>query len=128
MAVLTVTPLSFGTRTAATIPLYAGFSLTANAQNASAGGDSFTNNGKTFLVIINEGASPITITIPCVKANDQGVTESVVSTITNATQRYYGPFDVSYFNDANGRVSIAYSDVTSVLCCVFSASNPGRGY
>ena len=128
MAVLTVTPLSFGTRTAATIPLYAGFSLTVNVQNASVAGDSFTNDGKTFLLISNGGSSPITTTIPCVKANDQGVTESVVSTITNAAQRFYGPFDVSYFNDANGHVSIAYSDVTSVSCCVFSASNPGRGY
>ena len=128
MAVLTVTPLSFGTRTAATIPLYAGVSLYGNSVSASAGGDSFTNNGKTFLGIINDETSPITITIPCVKANDQGVTENVVSTITNGAHRYYGPFDVSYFNDANGRVSIAYSNVTSVRCCVFSASNPGRGY
>jgi len=129
MAVLTVTPLSFGTRTAATIPLYAGVSLSVNVQNASVAGDSFTNDGKTFLLITNGGSSPITTTIPCVKANDQGVTENIVSTslVGAGSFKYFGPFDVEYFNDANGRVNVSYTSVTDMVVCPFSAGTPGRG-
>ena len=131
MAVLTVTPITLGTRTAATIPLYAGVnsSDTPPYQAASIGGDSFANDGKTFFAVLTHGATPTTITIPCVKANDQGVTENIVSTslVGAGSFKYFGPFDVEYFNDANGRVNVSYTSVTDMAVCPFSAGTPGRG-
>lgn len=81
---------------------------------AAVGGDYFVNDGKTFLEARNASAGAITVTITSQEACDQGFTHNpaVVVPITTG-QRMIGPFSRKRFNDANGRVQIAYSDVTT---------------
>ena len=127
MAVLTVTPISFGTRTAATIPTYSGVNF-AGFVTPSVGGDSFINDGRTFFVANNTSGAPITITATCVRVNNRGVTEDMVaSVVSGAGNTYHGPFSAVDFNDANGMVNILCSSITSFLFSVFRLSDRGRG-
>lgn len=109
MAILTPTAVS-----------RAGNPLTSTA--ASAGGDSFPNTGKEFLVIKNGGAAAITVTLDIQQTVDgQAVTDKTVSVAAGATV-LIGPFPTGIYNDANGRVNITYSSVTNVTVDVFSLS------
>lgn len=101
MALLTVTrPSSAGT--------------TTNPQAASAGGDTFPNDGFTFLRIKNGGASPITVTVNSVTQCSQGFTHNLTATVAAGAEELIGTFLPSRFNDTNGQVSVSYSAVASV--------------
>ena len=128
MAVLTPTVITFGTRTAAATPTFAGINMAAALTAAEAGGDSFPNDGRTFFRVKNASGSPITITIAAVKASDQGVTENIVSAIAATTGDVaFGPFPANEFNDTNGRVIVTYSGVTTLTVMAYRLAERGRG-
>lgn len=98
-------------------PTVAGAVLGAVA--AAGGGDSFANDGYTCLYVKNGGGAPITVTIdspgavspPSAKTFDADIDITVAA----GAEKIIGPFlDKARFNDANGRVAVAYSGVTTV--------------
>jgi len=126
MAILTVTPMTFGTRTADAIPTYAGTARIS--QTPSAGGDSFVNDGKTFILLYLPTGSALTVTATCVRANNQGVTENLVYSVPSSSTMLFGLFSAGEFNDANDMVNLTYSSVTNLKIDVFSMSRKnGRG-
>lgn len=92
---------------------------------ASAGGDSFANTGREFLVVKNADATPKTVTIDYVPTADgQAVTDKAI-VVTNGTTVIIGPFPPSLYSDAAGRVNVTYSAVTSVTVKVVRAGELG---
>lgn len=82
---------------------------------AAAGGDYFANDGKTLLEARNASGGNITVTVASQKTCDQGATHNAAVVVPLTTgQRMIGPFNRTRFNDANGRVQITYSGVTSL--------------
>lgn len=81
---------------------------------ADVAGDSFPNTGAEFLLVKNGDAAPINVTLD-IKATLDGaaVTDPVVAVAAGATM-LIGPFPRGIYNDANGRVSVGYSAVTTV--------------
>lgn len=87
------------------------------SHNAAAS-DSFTNNGKVMLRVTNGGGAPITLTVD----DPSSVSPTAATawnpdaaiTIANGATKVIGPFPPSRFNDANGRVQLAWSATTSV--------------
>jgi len=90
----------------------------APVSHVAAAADSFTNNGRTMIRVVNGGGAPTTLTL-----DDPGTNQPVAATafnpdaaitITNGTTKVIGPFPTSRFNDANGRVQMAWSVTASV--------------
>jgi len=77
-------------------------------------GNSFTNDGKVILYIKNGGDSPVTVTIDSQHLCNYGFDHNVVVVIPATEERIIGPFRQDRFNDATGKVVVAYSGVTSV--------------
>lgn len=108
MAILTVTPLAGK----------AGITPTFTAANA--GGDSFANDGKTWLEVNNGGGASITVTIAVPYTVDGSAVTPPTVTIPAGQRRLIGKFDTTIYNDANGRVAVSYSAVTTVTVNPFS--------
>ena len=85
--------------------------LTPTLGAAAAGGDSFANDGKTFLIVNNGDASPIDVTIDAKGDCDQGFDHDVVVAVAATTEIQIGPFPTRRFS---GAVSVAYEAVTMV--------------
>lgn len=81
---------------------------------ASAGGDTFVNNGKTILHIKNGGGSSINVTITRAKTCSFGFSHDVVVAVGAGSEKMIGPFPAEQFNNDSGLVAVAYSAVTSV--------------
>lgn len=82
---------------------------------ADVGGDEFVNSGSEFIHIKNGDASPITVTVNSQALCNQGVDHDVEVVIPASTgEKFIGPFPKDRFNDADGKVQITYSAVTSV--------------
>jgi len=127
MAVLTPTVISFGTRTAATVPTFSGVNGAATLTAADVLGDSFPNDGRTFFRIKNAG-SQITATFTAVMPSDQGILEHITGIITATTgDLWFGPFPADEFNDVNGRVNVTYTGVTTVTVKPYRLAERGRG-
>ena len=76
---------------------------------AAAGGDTFQNTGNEFLSVRNGSAASINVTIT-------GVTVSnAVVAVPAAATLLIGPFPPGSYNDAQGRVAVAYSAAASVV-------------
>jgi len=84
----------------------------------SALGDQFVNNGNIHLRIKNADAADKTVTINSQKVCNQGYDHDRVLTITAGKTMETNVFDTYRFNDANGKVQITYSDVTSLSIAV----------
>jgi hypothetical protein len=87
---------------------------------ASAGGDSFANNGHTVFHVKNGGASAITVTVNSQTACNHGFDHDITVSVAAGEERIIGTFDRSRFNDATGNVLITYSAVTTVTVCAIS--------
>lgn len=85
---------------------------------ASSVGDTFANDGKTFLHVKNGGASPITVTIDSVAPCNYGFDHDVQVTVGAGAEQIIGPFETYRFN-TDGKVSVSYSGVTSVTVAAF---------
>lgn len=104
-------------------PLIGG--VTFAMENAAGGGDSFPNSGSEILVVRNGDASGKTVTIDSPGTCNFGAAANAAHDVTAfnipAGQiGIFGPFPMDRFNDANGRVQISYSAVTSVQVTVIA--------
>lgn len=103
-------------------PSLAGLNLTMSA--AAGGGDSFENNGHVLIRINNGSGGAITVTADAPKPDNFGLTDNshdVALVIPAGESRIWGPFPVNRFNDANGRVQLTYSGVTTLTIGPFYA-------
>lgn len=89
---------------------------------AAGGGDSFPNTGNERVTIINGDAGGITVAFDSPAACNLGASANAAhdggGAVAGTATRVFGPFDPNRFNDANGRVQITYSAVTSVTVAV----------
>lgn len=78
----------------------------------AAAADSFDNNGQTFIRITNTSGGTITVTFDDPNSQNPGSAQAfnpdVQFGILTATSRIFGPFPPARFNDANGRVQLAW--------------------
>lgn len=89
--------------------------------SASGGGDTFLNNGKTFLHVKNAGASAVTVTIDSKVLSNYGTDVDIAVSVPASSERMIGVFDIGRFSDLNtGLANITYSAVTSVTVAVIS--------
>ncbi|WP_337187596.1 hypothetical protein [Phenylobacterium sp.] len=105
-----------------------GIAPTYNAANS--GGDTFLNDGRTYVHIKNGSGGSLTVTFASVAS----YTDNALGTITLSNlavavpagaERIVGFFPLARFNDVNGRVSMTYSGVTSLTVAVVRA---GKAY
>jgi len=85
---------------------------------AVASSDVFANDGRTVIYIKNGGGSSDVVAIDSLTACNQGGDHDGGSTITAGTERCFGPFDPSRFNNSNGQVTVTNSFLTTVTCAV----------
>jgi len=81
---------------------------------AAAGGDSFTNDGNTYLIVKNASGASITVTVNSQALCNFGFDHDMVVTVNAGATQQIGPFTTSRYNDASGQVHWTYSAVTSV--------------
>lgn len=92
----------------------------AVAAAAGAAGDTFINNGRTFIKVTDTGTTAPVVTIASRVTCSRGSTHNVAVTVASGTERFIGPFPMDRFNDADGKVSVTYSAVTDVTVEVFT--------
>lgn len=109
------------TRTTQAINGNTNFGAADASMVAVAASDQVTNlDGRTFLLISNQGGSTDTVTITAqnttqYSASGVPLTASNISVaIATTERRLLGPFSPSVYNDANGNIQIAHSFTTSV--------------
>ena len=102
---------------------------TADA-SATSDGDEFVNTGREVLIAVNSHGSDNDINIT-ITAQNTSFEDPVLGTLTKANQvvacnegvtKIIGPFPTAAFNDANGKVQITYSAVTSLKVGVVQIS------
>lgn len=87
----------------------------ANTLTAAAGGgDSFANDGRTYFEILNGGGGAITVTFVTQQTVDGLAVADLAVSVAAGARTKVGPFPPSIYNDANGRVQVTYSGVTTV--------------
>ena len=116
MALLTVRKgNSFGTASVdATLAKVLWTASTIARVAASAGGDTFVNDGKTVFVVENGGASEINFTITKPGTESDGSTNDPVVKVAAGAKKEIGFLKTDKYNDANNQVAITYSGVTTV--------------
>lgn len=77
-------------------------------------GNQFANDGRMVLHVINGGGSPINVTIATPNQVDGLAISDQVVAVTNAEERFIGPFPPGIYNDSDGYVQVTYSSATSV--------------
>jgi len=99
----------------------AGIAPTYNV--TAAAGDTFFNDGKTYLHIKNaNGAATRTVTINSLVNCDQGVDHNAEIVVPISGERVVGPFPRNRFNTAAGLVGMTYTseaDLTIAVVSVF---------
>ena len=88
--------------------------LSLALQAASAGGDTFKNDGNTFLVVDNADAADITVTITAQRTCNLGFLHDQEVTVPAGSRLFLGPFNTKRFNDDSDQVHVSYSAVTNV--------------
>lgn len=105
--------------TVLSVDLDTGANITDGKAAAAGGGDEFANEGKTFFLVENGGGSSITVTFAAQAECNYGQTHNLAPTVEAGKTEIFGPFDVKRFNNANDRVGVSYSGVTSVNVAPF---------
>lgn len=112
MAVLTVQDIS-----------QTGVAGTLAAATATTG-DTFVNDGKTFIEVYNAAVASINVTIksqvPCNLSSLHDLVVPVAGSGTASERKKIGPFEPSRFNDATGKVTVICSSATTVTIGAFS--------
>lgn len=85
---------------------------------ANSGGDTFVNDGKTYIHVKAGAGGALNVTIPAV-ACDQGTVHNTVVAVANTSEKIIGPFPTNRYGDASNVVSVAYSQVTNVTIGAF---------
>lgn len=90
-----------------------------SAAAANVDGHSFANTGHQLLYIINNDASPTTITFQTpLQVEGQDVAE-VTDSLAAGAAALYGIFSTRLFNQASGEVYVDFSSVTSLTVQLF---------
>lgn len=89
---------------------------------AAVGGDEFVNSGKEFIHVKNGGAGAITVTVNSQALCNQGFDHDAAVSVPASGERMIGPFLKARFDDANAKVQITYSGVTSVTIAVIQVA------
>ena len=103
--------------------------ITPTFASATAEGDVMDNDGKTFLMIKNDGGGSVTVTVTAqVTSFNMGafgpLTKSNATIAVGAgAEGMIGPFSTLAFNTNNSQISITYSGVTSVTIAGFKINN-----
>ena len=87
---------------------------------ADGAGDSFTNDGQSFLHVKNGDIVSHTITVDSQKLCNFGFDHDVSLTVTAGSEIQIGPFERSRFNDNNYVTYVSYDAVTSLSVAVSS--------
>lgn len=87
---------------------------------AAAGGDTFLNNGRTFLHVKNASASVVTVTIDSKKLSNYGTDVDIVISVPAGGEKTMGTFDPIRFDSDLGIANISYSSATSVTLSLIS--------
>lgn len=89
---------------------------------ANADGNYFTNTGAEIVLVKNGGGSPITVTVVTQNTSDGlAVADRTVSVAAGGSIAL-GCWPRTIYNDANARVQLTYSGVTSVTVKVLSVT------
>jgi len=88
--------------------------LTRSLTAAAGGGDTFANDGRTFLEVANRSGGSITVTIVTTANVDGNAVADTSVAVGAGVTMLIGPFPPATYNDANGIVSLTYSGVTSL--------------
>lgn len=88
---------------------------------ADVAGDSFANDGNTFLRVKNGDVSDKTVTVLSPIECNQGFPHDINVVITAGEERDIGLFLRNRFNDENGKVNVTYSAITSVTVAAIKA-------
>ena len=85
-----------------------------------ANGNQFVNDGQCFLYVKNASGSPITVTIDTPGTVDGlAIANLTVSVPATTGERMIGPFPPGIYGQADGKVYVDWSSVTSVTAGVF---------
>lgn len=98
---------------------------TPTYNTAATGGDTFQNDGRTYVHVKNGAASPITVTFASLASySDNALGDLTLSDIAVSVpasgEKVIGFFPPTRFN-SNGRVTMTYSSATSVTVAVVKA-------
>lgn len=81
---------------------------------AAALGDDFVNTGKEAVLLENGSGAPINVTFETPGTVDGLAIADKVVAVPAGGARVVGPFPPSAYNDAQGKVKMTYSDVTTL--------------
>lgn len=90
-------------------PLLDGTAVTYGA--ATAGGDTFTNDGKSFLHAKNGSGGALVVTVAAIYECSHGSSHNAVVSVPAGGERIIGPFPTNQFGE---NPAITYSGVTSL--------------
>ena len=91
----------------------AGDALTVTA--AASGGDEFVNTGREMFYVVNASASARTVTFTGQNASNFNVTSNSAVALTGSSTWTIGSFSKDWFNDANEKGQVTYSDSAANL-------------
>lgn len=105
-------------RTAITYQQIVRTGLEETLEAANGDGNKFANDGVMFLHVVNGAGAPINVTIQTPGTVDGlAIAEQVVA-VTNAEERYIGPFPPGIYNQSDGMVYVDYSSATTITVSV----------
>lgn len=81
---------------------------------ANAGGNSFANDGRVRLVVINGSGAPITVTLDVTATVDGLAAPDIAQAVPAGETWEFGPFAPGTFNQPDNVVNVSYSGVTSL--------------
>lgn len=90
---------------------------------ASAGGDTFENDGTQWIQITNGDGTPTALTIVTPRTVDGLAVADKQISIPAGSTRLIGPFPVGTYNNNDNEVALQYDKVTSLTIGVFVLSS-----
>jgi hypothetical protein len=93
---------------------------TPSFASAAGGGDEFLNDGDTVIHVKNGSGGSINVTVNSQTPCSQGFDHDLVVAVGAGAEKIIGPFAKARFDDANGKVQLTYSGVTSLTLAVIS--------
>lgn len=96
--------------------------LEATYAAAAGGGDEFVNTGVEVLHVKNASVGDITVTVVSQATVDGLAVADRAVVVTAGEERFIGPFPTNVYNDANQKIQVTYSGVTTLTIAVL---NPG---
>lgn len=83
--------------------------IAPTTQAADAGGDEFTNDGRTHLWVKNTSGGPVTVTAAVEGNCTHGVAHALAITVNDGDEGPVGPFRFDRFSESSRTVALTYS-------------------